>query len=268
MVQTKLSVLVPTYNCQAHLRECLESVKWADEILIVDSFSTDATLTIAREYAHRIVQHEYINSAKQKNWAIPQATYDWILLIDSDELLEPALQQEIQALLADFPPNHDGFRIPRKNLVFGKWIKSCRMYPDYQTRLFRKAVATYQDKEVHAHIQAPGRIGTLTHAFIHHDFEDVAETVVKWGRYTRYEGDQMVKVGRSARWYGMVLLPLTTFFYYYLWTGGIREGRRGFYLSVMWSYYVFLKHARLWQLEWNRSPEGQKYWNENIYDLR
>src|ERR1041385_634075 len=159
MPQTKLTVLIPTYNCQVHLRECLESVKWADEIFIVDSFSTDKTLDIAREYTQRIIQHEYINSAMQKNWAIPQCTNDWVLLIDSDELLEPALQQEMQALLADLPSGVDAFRIPRKNLVFGKWLKSCRMYPDYQIRLFRKAVAHYQDKEVHAHIEVPGPIG-------------------------------------------------------------------------------------------------------------
>ncbi len=142
------------------------------------------------------------------------------------------------------------------------------MYPDYQIRLFRKAVAVYEDKEVHAHIKVPHQIGMLNHAFIHHDFEDVAETVVKWGRYTRYEGDQMLKVGRSSRWYDMTFRPPLAFLYYYLWTGAVREGRRGFYLSVMLSYYVFLKHARHWQLEWKHSPEGQKYWNENIYDLR
>jgi hypothetical protein len=183
-------------------------------------------------------------------------------------MLEPALQQEMQALLANLPSDYDAFRMPRKNLVFGKWLKSCRSYPDPQIRLFRKAVSAYQDKEVHAHIEVPGRIGSLRNHIIHHDFEDVSATVVKWGRYTRYEGDQMVKVGRSSRWYDMVFRPPIAFLYYYLWTGAFREGYRGFYLSVMWSYYVFLKHARLWELEWKCSPEGQKYWNEHIYDLR
>src|SRR5947207_4658165 len=120
MNKTKLTVLIPTYNCQNHLRECLESVKWADEIFIVDSFSKDQTLDIAREYTQRIIQHEYINSAKQKNWAIPQASNDWVLLIDSDELLEPALEKEMQELLVNLPSGYDAFRIPRKNLVFGK----------------------------------------------------------------------------------------------------------------------------------------------------
>ena len=268
MARTKLTVLIPTYNCQVHLRECLESVKWADEIFVCDSFSTDDTLKIAREYTDRIVQHEYINSAKQKNWAIPQAMHEWVLLIDSDEFLEPELQQEIQTILEAIPPETDGFRIPRKNLVFGKWIKSCNMYPDYNLRLFRRDASRYQDMEVHADIELPGRTGTLQHAFVHHDFENVVETIVKWGRYTRYEGDQMVKVGRKYHWYNIVFRPPAVFFLYYFKTGAFREGYQGFFVSVMWSLYSFFKHARLWELEWRKSPAGEQYWTDKRYDLR
>jgi len=252
MARAKLTVLIPTYNCPTHLRECLESVKWADEILICDSYSTDNTLQIAREYTDHIIQHEYINSAKQKNWAIPQAAHEWVLLIDSDEYLESALQQEIQTLLDAIPEGFDAFRMPRRNLVFGKWCRSCRMYPDYLIRLFKRDAATYEDKEVHAHIVVPGAIKTLEGAFVHHDFEDVSQTVIKWGRYARYEGDQMVKTGRRFHWTGVTFRPLIVFFYFYFGTGGVREGYRGFYLSAMWAYYVFLKHARLWELEWRR----------------
>ena len=111
MPQTKLTVLIPTYNCQVHLRECLDSVKWADEIFIVDSFSTDNTLDLCREYGARIIQHEYIQSAKQKNWAIPQCAHEWVLQIDTDEVLEPALREEIAAVLENPPAGVDGFRI-------------------------------------------------------------------------------------------------------------------------------------------------------------
>lgn len=262
MSRLPVTVLIPTYNCQTHLVKCLESVKWADEILICDSYSTDRTLEIVRQYTDRIIQHEYINSAKQKNWAIPQAKHEWVLLIDSDEMLEPELQREILDLLANIPEGYDGFRIPRKNLVFGKWIKSCHMYPDYNTRLFRRDVSRYVDKEVHADVVVPGAIGTLKNAFVHHDFEDVAETVVKWGRYTRYEGDQMVKVGRVWHWYNILFRPPVLFLYLYFWTGAFREGYRGFYVAVMWSYYVFLKHARLWEKEWRASTDGKTYWEQ------
>lgn len=266
MSPQKLSVIVPTYNCELHLKACLESVKWADEILICDSFSKDQTIYIAKEYTERIIQHEYINSAKQKNWAIPQAKNEWVLIIDSDEVLDPFLQKEIQELLQNMPPDYDGFRIRRKNLVFGKWIKSCNAYPDYNTRLFRRDVGRYEDKEVHADIPLD-RVGSLQGHFIHHDFEDIEDQVRKWARYIRYEGDQMQKVGRPYHWYNVAFRPPLAFLYFYFVTGAFREGFRGFYTAMMWSYYVFLKHARVWQLEWQTSHEGRRYWEDDVYEI-
>src|SRR5262249_136968 len=118
---TPVSVLLPTYNNARIIRPCLESVRWADEILVLDSFSTDGTLDICRGGGARILQDEYINSAKQKNWAIPQCTYEWILQIDSDEMLEPGLKEEIQALLPHTPPDVGGYRIPFKHHSLGQW---------------------------------------------------------------------------------------------------------------------------------------------------
>ena len=262
-----LTVLIPTFNCEQHLRACLESVKWADELLICDSFSTDSTLAIVREYTDRIIQHEYINSAKQKNWAIPQASHEWVLIVDSDEVLDEALQTEIQTLLQNMPADYDGFRIPRKNLIFGKWLKSSRLYPDYNIRLFRRDRASYQTKEVHADILVTGQIGVLQNHLIHHDLEDIEATMQKWGRYIRYEGDEMQKKGRSYAWFNPIFRPLIVFIYFYFVTGGWREGFRGYFMAVMWSMYVFLKHARVWQLEWEASESGQQYWEMDMYDL-
>jgi len=230
---------------------------------VVDSFSTDNTLSIVREYTDRIVQHEYINSAKQKNWAIPQATYDWVLIIDSDEELEPELQQEIQQLLKAMPGKHTGFRIPRKNLIFGKWVKA-NAYPDYNLRLFKRDLGRYADKEVHADVTInQGEIGTLQHHFVHYDFEDIEQQVRKWARYIRWEGEQMRKDGRSYRWYNVVFRPPILFLYLYFYKGGFRNGFRGFYVAMIWAFYTFLKHARVWELEWRESEEGQHYWGNN-----
>ncbi len=188
------------------------------------------------------------------------------MLLDSDELLEPALQTEIQNTLADLPPDVDGFRVPRKNLIFGKWTKSCNAYPDYNVRLFRRDVGRYQDKEVHADILLDN-LGTLSGHLIHHDFEDIEDQVRKWARYVRYEGDQMRKIGRPYKWYNLVFRPPLVFLYLYFFTGAYREGFRGFYSATMWSYYTFLKHARVWQLEWEESEAGHKYWEDDIYEL-
>src|SRR6185295_3445384 len=113
----KISVLLPTFNNAEIMRPTLESIRWADEILVVDSFSSDATLDLCREYGARIIQHEYIQSAKQKNWAIPQAAHEWVLQVDSDEVVEPELRAEIEALLENPPAGVDGFRIPFKHQV-------------------------------------------------------------------------------------------------------------------------------------------------------
>ena len=134
----KISILLPTYNCEKTIEKTLESVVWADEILVVDSFSNDRTLDIVKKFGAKIIQHEYINSANQKNWALKFVSYDWVLQIDSDETLEKGLKEEIYTSLSNMSSNVNCFQIPRKNYVLGKWKAVCNLYPDYQTRLFNK----------------------------------------------------------------------------------------------------------------------------------
>jgi glycosyltransferase involved in cell wall biosynthesis len=128
-MREKVTAIVPTFNNEAIIRRCLESVKWADEILIVDSFSTDRTLEICKEYTNRAIQHEYVNSALQKNWAIPQATHDWIFLLDTDEYLEEGLLEEILEALENPEPGIEGYVFPRKNIYYGQWVRTCGIYP-------------------------------------------------------------------------------------------------------------------------------------------
>jgi glycosyltransferase involved in cell wall biosynthesis len=245
----KLTAIVPTFNNDKIIRRCLESVKWADELLVVDSFSTDKTLNICRDYGARILQHEYVNSALQKNWAIPQATHDWILLLDSDEELEPGFREEVIDLLRDPPADLDGYRMARKNLIYGKWVKSCGIYPDPQVRLFRKK-CRYVEREVHAHVDiAPERTGRMKHHLIHHDFTGLDGYLVKFTRYMRYEVDQLVKEGRCFRLREITLRPLYMFFWSYFYKQGFRDGIRGFLLSVLKAHYNFVMYMKLWEYE-------------------
>ena len=133
-----VSVLLPTYNCAKTVRTTLESVKWADEILVADSFSTDSTLEVCREYGTRVIQREYHNSASQKNWALPQCRNEWVLQIDSDEVLSPELRDEIEKAMATAAPGVHAFRMPRRNHMLGRWVRYGGVYPDYQTRLLRR----------------------------------------------------------------------------------------------------------------------------------
>src|SRR5260370_6427534 len=138
MPRPPISILLPTFNCANSVRDTLESLKWADEIVAVDSYSTDGTLDICREFGARIIQHEYVNSAKQKNWAVPQCRHEWVLQIDTDEMLSPELKEEIEQAVAAAPQEVHAFRMPRRNHVLGRFMRYGGIYPDYQTRLFRR----------------------------------------------------------------------------------------------------------------------------------
>ncbi len=244
-----LSVLLPTFNNEQNIRDCLESVKWADEILVGDSFSTDRTLEIAREYGARIIQHEYVNSAAQKNWAIPQCAHEWVLQIDTDERLEPGLREEIQATLQHPPDGIDGYRMPFKHHILGKWVRVAGLYPEYHLRLFRREVGRFEDKEVHAHVRVPGQIGTLRHHILHYGMTSISKQLSNLDRYSRYQADQLYKRGKRFHWYHLVLRPLAIFGYYYFWQRGFTAGYRGFLISAISATFDFWSHAKLWEIQ-------------------
>ncbi len=232
-------------------------MSWADELLVVDSFSTDATLAICAEFGARVVQHEYRNSATQKNWALPQCAFDWVLQIDSDEELTPALCEEIEQALAGARPEVEAFRIPRRNHFLGRWMRHGGVWPDYQIRLFRRDRCRWEDREVHAHLQVPGEIVTLTQPFIHHDGPSISRRFRDLDRYTRYEADELHKRGVRFRWYDLLLRPWAGFFYRYVWLHGFRDGWRGLIFCSYIPVYLFLVRAKLWELEalgLNESP--------------
>lgn len=244
-----ITALIPTYNCEKTIRDCLESVKWVDRIFVVDSFSTDRTLAICREYTDWIVQHEYVNSAKQKNWAMEQIDSEWTLQIDSDERLEPGLKEEILAGLAA-SEQPDGYRVRIKNLVWGKWVRSCGLYPCEQVRFFRSAKGRWSDRQVHARLQGIEIVRDLQHHFIHEDLMDLSAELQQYARQVVvWESIQYFKEGRRWKWWNVTLRPLALFFLYYFKSGGFKEGFRGFYLSVYRACYSFMIYVRLYEME-------------------
>lgn len=257
-VRPKISVLLPVFNNGDSLRPTLESVKWADEILVVDSFSKDATLEVCRAYGARILQHEYINSAKQKNWAAPQCAHEWVLQIDSDETLEDGLKEEILAAIENAPPDVHGFYIPVKNHVLGKWIKGAGMYPSFTVRLFRRNHGKWQEREVHARIEVSGKIETLRGHILHQGMPHLTNQLRNLDRYTRYEADELKKNGKKFHWSRVVIYPALVFAHRYFWQGGWREGWRGFFVCAYLSVYYLFMYAKLWEMEelgLERSPK-------------
>ncbi len=257
MKRPRVSALLPTYNCADIVRDTLDSIKWADEILVVDSYSTDGTLDICREYGARIIQHEYINSAKQKNWARPQCRCEWVFQIDSDEILEPDLQKEIEDAIATAPQNVKAFKIPRRNYVLGKWMRYGGIYPDYQTRLFRRDQGRWLEREVHAHVIVPGEVKPLQHHILHYGMPSISKQLRNLNRYTRYEADELRKQMKQFNWCHFIVYPWLFFAYRYLWLRGFLDGWRGFIVCGYLAIYCFLTYAKLWEmkeLKLERSP--------------
>lgn len=241
----KLSVLVPVFNVEDVIRDCLESVKWADEIVVVDSFSNDRTLEICREYTDEIYQHEYINSAKQKNWALQKLSHDWTLLIDSDERLTPELSEEIKEILKN--PEYDGYYNVQRCYFWGKWIKTCGMYPMRTIRLWRRSKGKYILREVHAHVDLQGPAGYLKNDWIHYAHRTFNQFIQKFNRYSSWEADELFKHKKTVRWYDFIFHPLKVFIYKYIYKKGFKDGVRGFFLSFMIAVFEYVSYAKLWE---------------------
>ncbi len=252
----KLSVTIITKNESANIAAALESVKWADEVIVVDSESTDDTAAIARRFTDKVIVRPWPGYVDQKNFAASVATHDWILSLDADERVTPALGDDIRRTL-DTTGEAVAYRIPRVTWHLGRWIRGTDWYPDYQTRFYDRRAARWTGRYVHEGIAADGNIGTLQGELQHFPYADVAAHLDTINRYTTYAARQMHESGRSASVLELLSHPPLAFLRNYVARGGYREGRPGFVISTLNAYYVFLKFAKLWELQRARpSVEG------------
>jgi glycosyltransferase involved in cell wall biosynthesis len=243
----KLTVTVITRDEAANIAAVLESVRWADEIIVVDSESTDDTATIARRYTERVIVRPWPGYVDQKNFAAAQASHDWILSLDADERVSPGLAGEIRGVLSGTHAAA-GYRIPRVAFHLGRWIRSTDWYPDYQLRLYDRRRARWTGRHVHESVRADGTVGRLRHELQHFAFRDIAHHAQTMDRYTTLAARQMFEDGRRAGWIDILVLPRLTFFRNYILRSGFRDGMAGLIISAMNSYYVGLKFAKLWEL--------------------
>lgn len=244
----KLSVTIITRDEASDIAAALESVRWADEIVVIDSGSTDDTVAIARRYTDRVCSREWPGYAAQKNVAASLASHNWILSLDADERVTPELAQEIRTRL-DSEPSEAAFRIPRVTRHLGRWIRSTDWYPDYQPRLYHKQRARWTGAYVHETVTADGAVGTLTHDLQHYAYRDISDHLDTINRYTSLAARQMHEHGRRAGLLHLVAHPPLAFLRNYVAKGGFRDGSVGLVISLMNAYYVFLKFAKLWELQ-------------------
>jgi len=242
----RLSVVVVTRDEEERLRACLESVAWADEIVVVDAESEDKTVTVAREFTDRVVVRPWPGYAAQKNAALDLATGDWALSLDADEIVSPELRAEIAAVLAVDGPA-DGYAVSRRNIFWGRWVRHGGLYPDWQVRLFRRGRGQFEARAVHESVRVDGRVERLAGHLEHRSYRDVSDFLARADRYSTLAAEEAVAQGRRARAADLVLRPLGRFLGMYLVGRGFLDGWRGFLLAALYAYYVLIRSAKIWE---------------------
>ncbi len=243
----KLTVTVITRDEASNIDAALSSVAWADEIVVVDSHSTDDTVAIARRHTPRVETREWPGYSAQKNYAASIASHDWILSIDADERVTPELRDEIRSVLTN-PPDRAGYRIPRVTWYLGRWIRSTDWYPDFQLRLYDRRSGEWNGRPVHESVKLKtGDPGVLRHDLQHYAYRDVSDHLATIDRYTTLAASQMAAEGRRVAVPALAAHTVFAFLRNYVLRGGFRDGGPGFVVSALNSYYVFLKFAKLWE---------------------
>jgi (heptosyl)LPS beta-1,4-glucosyltransferase len=249
-----LSVTLITLNEAAHIGAAIDSVSWADEIVVVDSGSGDDTVAIARSRGARVETRAWTGYVDQKNFAASLARHEWIFSLDADERVTPDLATELREILTTEPPLA-GYRVPRVTYHLGRWIRTTDFYPDFQTRLYDRRRARWRGRYVHESVTVDGPVGQLRNELQHLSYRDLSDHLDRINHYTSLAARQMHESGRRAGPLDLLMHPPAAFVRNYILRRGILDGSAGLTLSIVNAYSVFLKFAKLWELE--RARTGQ-----------
>lgn len=244
-----LSVTVITFNEEKNIGDALASVAWADEIIVVDSQSTDQTLEIARHYSNNIIVRPWPGYAAQKQFASDQAQHEWVLSIDADERVTPELAQEIKAIINTNDQTVQGYQISRQNYYLGFAIKHSGWSPDYQMRLYRKDAGRWQGDFVHESVQVTGKTAQLKGKLDHYSIQSLIAHHERLNRYTSLAANDLLKRGKRIATLDLLLRPIMAFLRSYLFRLGFLDGIPGIFIAYFAAYYIFLKYAKAWAKE-------------------
>ncbi len=255
-MKSTLSVAIITRNEAARIRACLESIAWADEIVVVDAQSHDNTAVICREFTDRIFVRPWPGFAQQKQFALEQCRCQWVLSLDADERVRPELADAIRNLLAGSVPC-DGYRIARRSYFLGQWIRHCGWYPGYQVRLFKRLKTTVSDCRVHEGYLVQGAVGTLAGDIDHFSHPSLADSLDKMNRYSSLEAlDRLHR--RRVHAVDFVLHPLSAFFRKYIGQSGYRDGVAGLWLCWISALLNMVMYMKIWRLQRLSTVEQQR----------
>jgi glycosyltransferase involved in cell wall biosynthesis len=250
-----LSVFVIALNREADIGDCLASVSFADEIVVVDTGSNDRTVELARTHTHRVLTAPWQGFGRTKNYALDQTRGEWVFSLDTDERVSEALRDEILAVVRADGPLH-GYRVPRKNYFCGRWIRHLGWYPDYTLRLFRRGQGRFKEQEVHEEVVVAGPVGILKTPLEHYSYRTGGAYVSRMDRYARLAAQELAKRGRRPFPGELFFRPFLSFLHLYVMRGGFLEGATGYELAALMSMYKFLKYYYLRELIRGRDVHG------------
>jgi len=248
--KTPISAITIAFNEEINISDCLESVNWCEEIILVDAYSTDQTVKIAKDHSCKIYKHKWQGFAEQKAYALSKASHEWVISLDADERISHELKDEINSKLN---PNNkfDGFYIPRKSYFLGKWMKHSGWYPGYQLRLFRKSKTQVSEKRVHEGFLVDGEVGYLADSIIHYTHPTITDSLEKMNSYSSLEAEDREN-SKTVHWYDLLLHPFAAFSRKYVAQKGILDGMSGFILAVITAQLKMALYIKLWEIQKNK----------------
>ena len=262
LMTPKITAYTLSFNEAHQIRPVMESLNWADEIILVDSFSTDGTVEIAREYNARIISEKFCGFGKLRNLALDASSNDWMLSIDSDERCTRELADEIRREVAN--PRFDAYHVPRKSHFLGKWMRHSGWYPDYrQPQFFNRQKMRYREDLVHEGFNLDGKLGYLREHAIQYPWDTIEQACAKLQRYSTLMARRYDEMNRQASLPKMLLSPIAMFARVYILKQGFRDGRHGLALATLYAYYTFLKYVKLWELQQKRGSNQPQPKSDN-----
>jgi len=253
----KISACIIAYNEAAVIDDCLASLQWVDEIVVVDSGSSDGTARLAEEKGCQVIHQDFLGYVKQKEFAIRQARFRWVLCLDADERLLPGGREVVEKALHDDGGAVAGYFLPRKTFYLGRWIEHGGWWPEYRLRLFDRERGSWVGTDPHDRVEVDGATCKLEAVISHFNYRDISHHLEKANSYTSIMADRKTSAGERASVAKMVFRPLGRFVRMYLLKQGFRDGVPGFIVAVIGAFYVFLKYAKLWELQRITTRQGE-----------
>jgi len=252
-----VSVYLLTTNNRRTIERCLKSLSWAQELVVVDSFSQDGTYEVCKQYTDKIFQKKWMGHRDQYQYAADLTTQDWVMFVDADEEIPPELADEIRVELSEKGKDLDGYFAYRRTFYLGRWIRYGGWYPDGEIRLYRRGKGRWEGG-LHAKLAVAGEIGILKNQYLHYTYRDISDQIQTIDRYSKTAAEDMMDRSKPFRLVNLLFSPPFRFFKDYILKLGFLDGIPGLIIAMSTAYYAFIKHAKLWEHEFLSRPKDDQ----------